>query len=84
MAFIAQEMHTNRFYEFVQGDDPRSEVGLRSVFDEPRAGYENRVFDSRVKDLCFDSKQIDMWREYFGRFAPLMRESQKERALAEI
>lgn len=62
-------MHTNRFYEFVQGEEVgKEQVGLRSVFDEPKKGYANEIWDSRAQELVVDARGINMWQEYFGRF----------------
>ena len=48
-AFIASEIHTNRFFEFVQGEDSdkdASQVGLKSIFDESLTEHVNKIYRS--------------------------------------
>jgi hypothetical protein len=48
-AFIATEIHTNRFFEFVQGEDSDKDAGsagLKSIFDEPYTEHLNLIYRS--------------------------------------
>lgn len=63
-AFIASEIHTNRFFEFIQGEDSDKDknlVGLKSIFDEPTASYVNKIYKNCETDLFYEPRTIDLW-----------------------
>ena len=71
LAFIAGEVYTNRFFEFIQSDKvDESLKNLPSVFgEEHRQPHINPIFKSDLaKPLEVESRFITYWVEYFGRF----------------
>lgn len=69
-AYIASQLHTNRFFEFVQSESPEDgpPQGLRSIFDEPRHQYSNQVYKPSQATLDVEPKSLELWLEFFGRF----------------
>ena len=73
LAFLAYELYTNRFFEFVQAgfyDEDDNPAGLPSVFNkEFQDPFKNKAFDnSWGAELTFDAKELQYWEEYFGRY----------------
>jgi ABC-type uncharacterized transport system substrate-binding protein len=71
LAFIAGEVYTNRFFEFIQSDKvDESLKNLPSVFgEEHRQAHINPIFKVDYElPLEIDSRFITYWVEYFGRF----------------
>ena len=71
LAFIASEVYTNRFFEFIQSDKvDESLKNLPSVFgEEYRSAHVNPIFKSNyTQPLEVDPRFTTYWVEYFGRF----------------
>jgi hypothetical protein len=71
LAFMATELHTNRFWEFVQSQaQDEAAPDLPSVFSsEFRLAHKSKVYESLTdKPLQFNPRHLIYWQEYFGRF----------------
>lgn len=74
LAFIASEVHTNRFWEFVQStrqDD--DQPALPSIFaHESRLSHKNRVYHAdkvlQQEPLQYQHRHVVYWSEHFERF----------------
>jgi hypothetical protein len=72
LAFLAYELYTNRFFEFVQSDvanEDDNPTGLPSAFSyELNRKYLNKAFERDWESLTFDARGVEYWDEFFGRF----------------
>jgi len=73
LAFLACQLLTNRFFEFVQAglyDEDDHPAGLPSVFNkEFTKPYFNKAFEKNLSvSLAFDPRGIEYWDEYFGQY----------------
>ena len=72
LAFIGTELHTNRFWEFVQSNSQSQDApALPSVFaSDFRRAHTNRIFEREDKGLLqYNPIHLTYWHDYFSRFA---------------
>ena len=70
LVFIASELYTNRFWEFLQSGKENSTAALPSVFSQEfRLSHKSKVFT--LKDgLQYSFRHIKFWSEFFLRHGP--------------
>lgn len=69
LAFIASEVHSNRFFEFIQSQEQNEDAqSLPTVFGSDfRKPHYNLAYVNE-KQITYSQKYVTYWNEYFGRF----------------
>ena len=68
LAFLAKEVHNNRFWEFVQSNECK-ENELPSCFSSDfKRQHLNYIYDQKDEPLQYNHVHLMYWNEYFDRF----------------